>query len=158
MNLESLFPNGMVHYLAGGICIGLATSLIFILTGNVAGMSSFFSSTLSWFSRLSYFQQDRLRNSRFWRLYLAIGLVAGGALYWFGIGSAVSWQTGVPLWQLGLGGFIAGYGARLGSGCTSGHGICGMASLQWPSLLSVLIFMAFAFVTANLVAFFGGGL
>jgi len=158
VSLEMIFPNGIIHYLAGGICIGLATSLIFIFTGNVAGMSSFFSSTLSWFSRLPFFQQDRLLNSRVWRLYLAIGLVIGGAVYWFGPGPGVGWQTGVPLWQLALGGFIAGYGARLGSGCTSGHGICGMASLQWRSLISVLIFMACAFFTANLVAHVGGGL
>lgn len=158
MSLDILFPNGMIHYLAGGICIGLATSLIFIFTGNVAGMSSFFSSTLSWFSRLSYFQQDRFVNTRAWRAYLAVGLVLGGALYWFGMGPATSWQTSVPLWQLGAGGFIAGYGARLGNGCTSGHGICGMASLQWPSLLSVLIFMACAFITANVVVYAGGGL
>ncbi len=51
-----------------------------------------------------------------------------------------------------IGGFLVGYGARLGNGCTSGHGICGLGSLQWPSLLAVLTFMATAFITANLVA------
>ncbi len=51
-----------------------------------------------------------------------------------------------------MGGFLVGYGARLGNGCTSGHGICGLGSLQWPSLLAVLTFMGTAFLTANLVA------
>jgi uncharacterized membrane protein YedE/YeeE len=51
-----------------------------------------------------------------------------------------------------VGGFIVGYGARLGTGCTSGHGICGLGSLQWPSALAVLTFMATAFLTANLMA------
>jgi uncharacterized protein len=60
--------------------------------------------------------------------------------------------TEVPVWALGIGGFFVGYGARLGNGCTSGHGICGLGSLQWPSLLAVLTFMATAFLTANLVA------
>lgn len=50
------------------------------------------------------------------------------------------------------GGFFVGYGARLGNGCTSGHGICGLRSLQLPSLLAVLTFMATAFLTANLAA------
>lgn len=60
--------------------------------------------------------------------------------------------TAVPAWQLLVGGFFVGYGARLGNGCTSGHGICGLRSLQLPSLLAVLTFMATAFLTANLAA------
>lgn len=156
MNIESLFPLGFFHYIAGGICIGLATSLIFIFTGQVAGMSSVFSSTLSWFSQKSYFQQARLLESREWRLYLAVGLVAGGALYWFGFGPATSWQTQIHWWQLAIGGFIAGFGARMSNGCTSGHGICGMASLQAPSLFAVLVFLTTAFICANLVTLVGG--
>ncbi|WP_369601033.1 YeeE/YedE thiosulfate transporter family protein [Hahella sp. SMD15-11] len=52
---------------------------------------------------------------------------------------------------------IAGFGARLGNGCTSGHGICGMASLQMPSFLAVLVFLATAIITAHLTAWLGGG-
>lgn len=156
MNLDTLFPLGMFHYIAGGICIGLAVSLIFLLTGHVAGMSSVFSSTWSWVSRLTFFQQPRFVDTRFWRLLLAIGLIGGTALYWFGFGPALSWQTTIPGWQLLLGGFIAGFGARMSNGCTSGHGICGMASLQPQSLLAVLTFLATAFMTANLVKFLGG--
>ena len=157
MTLETLFPNGMLPYLAGGICIGLAVSLIFVFTGQVAGMSSVFSSTWSWFSRLAYFQQPRMVNSRVWRLYLAVGLIGGAALYWFGFGPGIPWHTAVPYWQLGVGGFIAGFGARLGNGCTSGHGICGMASLNVPSFLSVMTFLSVAILVANLVAVYGGG-
>ncbi len=157
MNIEVLFPNGVWPYLAGGVCIGLAVSLIFVLTGQVAGMSSVFSSCWSWFSRRAYFQQPRLVESRVWRLWLAVGLIGGAALYWFGVGPGIAWHTQVPLWQLGLGGFIAGFGARLGNGCTSGHGICGMASLNGVSFLSVMVFLSVAILTANLVAVYGGG-
>jgi uncharacterized membrane protein YedE/YeeE len=62
----------------------------------------------------------------------------------------------MPPWQLALGGVLVGYGARLSRGCTSGHGICGMASLKLPSLLAVLTFMATAFMAANVVARLGG--
>jgi len=62
----------------------------------------------------------------------------------------------VSWWQLALGGFIAGYGARLSNGCTSGHGICGLASLQLPSLLAVLIFLGSAMVSAALIKTLGG--
>ncbi|MEZ5507923.1 MAG: hypothetical protein R3F38_18955 [Gammaproteobacteria bacterium] len=85
MSIESLFPNGVLPYLAGGICIGLAVSLIFVFTGQVAGMSSVFSSSWSWLSRKAYFQQPRLLESRVWRLWLALGLIGGAALYWFGL-------------------------------------------------------------------------
>jgi uncharacterized membrane protein YedE/YeeE len=59
--------------------------------------------------------------------------------------------TGVSAWQLAAGGFIAGFGARLANGCTAGHGICGMASLQPPSIAAVAVFMATAIATAHLV-------
>lgn len=156
MSLETLFPLGMSHYLVGGFCIGLAVSLIFVLTGQVAGMSSVFSTTWSWFSRLSFFQQPRQRDSRAWRAYLALGLIAGAALAWFTVAGEQAWQTGISTWQLVVGGFIAGFGARLSNGCTSGHGICGMASLKPGSLLAVLVFMAAAFLAANLVPLLGG--
>ena len=63
--------------------------------------------------------------------------------------------TSVPWWQLVVGGFLAGFGARLANGCTSGHGICGLGSLQLPSLLAVVTFLATAMLTANLVAWAG---
>ena len=156
MQLETLFPLGMAHYIAGGICIGLAVSLIFLFTGQVAGMSSFFSTSLSWFSRLSFFQQPRQTGSRVWRAYLAVGLIAGAALAWFAVSSESAWRTGIPHWQLIAGGFLAGFGARLSNGCTSGHGICGMASLKPGSFLSVLIFMVTAIAAANLLPLLGG--
>lgn len=156
MALDTLFPLGMSQYIVGGLCIGLAVSLIFLLTGHVAGMSSFFSTSLSWISRLPFFQQRRQTESRVWRLYLALGLVAGAALSWFVVSGQSAWRTEVPLWQLVLGGFLAGFGARLGNGCTSGHGICGLASLKPVSLLAVLVFMATAFLAANVVPLLGG--
>jgi hypothetical protein len=58
------------------------------------------------------------------------------------------------MWQLAAGGFIAGFGARLSNGCTAGHGICGMASLQPPSMLAVAIFLATAMLTARAVRAF----
>jgi uncharacterized protein len=58
----------------------------------------------------------------------------------------------LPPIQLFAGGLLVGYGARLSRGCTSGHGICGVASLGLPSVLAVLTFMATAFLTANVMA------
>ena len=155
MNLTSLFPLGWMHYLAGGMLIGAGVSVLFITTGRIGGMSTFFSSTLSWFSRHRYFHQARFIDSRQWRLVYALGLVLGAALWLFisGQGAVI---TQVSIWQLVLGGFIAGFGARMSNGCTSGHGICGMASLQWPSIMAVVIFLVTGMLTAHLVRLIGG--
>ena len=149
--LSTLFPQGWAHYLAGGALIGLGVALLFLFTGRVGGMSTFFSSTWSYLVQRPFFQQPRLVHSRGWRGVYALGLVVGAALWWFTLGAQQPQTTGLPAWQLLLGGALVGYGARLGNGCTSGHGICGLGSLQWPSLVAVLTFMATAFLTANLM-------
>ena len=76
-----------------------------------------------------------------------------GAGLWFVFSGQPSRITvSVPTWQLFIGGILVGYGARLSQGCTSGHGICGLASLSRPSLVAVITFMGTAFLTANVMA------
>jgi uncharacterized membrane protein YedE/YeeE len=151
---ETLFPLGIAHYLIGGLLIGAAVSFLFISTGLIGGLSTFFTSTWSFVSQGAYFQRDEFVSSRNWRLVYAVGLVLGAAIWMFTVGE--SFQTSVTWWQLALGGFIAGYGARLSNGCTSGHGICGLASLQLSSLLAVIIFLGAAMVSAAAVKALGG--
>lgn len=150
--LSTLFPLGWQHYLLGGLLIGAGVAMLFVFTGLIGGMSTVFSSTWSFVVRRPFFQQDRFTGSRGWRLVYAAGLVLGALVWWLMFGGGLAESTAVPVWQLVVGGFLVGYGARLGNGCTSGHGICGLGSLQWPSLLAVLTFMATAFLTANLTA------
>jgi len=155
MDLTVIFPAGIWHYLLGGLVIGAGVSVLFVFTGRIGGMSGVFSATWSYVSRLSYFQQTRFTSSRQWRLLYALGLVIGAAL-WLLSSQAGPVTTEVPWWQLAIGGFIGGYGARLGNGCTSGHGICGMASLSATSLWAVLTFLGCAIVTAQIVEALGG--
>jgi uncharacterized protein len=152
--LQAFFPNGWQSYLVGGVFLGCAVTLLFALTGLVGGMSSVFSSTWSYFSDRSYFQQARYLNSRHWRMVYAIGVVLGGVVFVSIGGKTVATQ--LPVWQIAIGAFIAGFGARLANGCTSGHGICGMASLKLPSFLAVLIFLSTAIVSAHLFTKFMG--
>jgi uncharacterized protein len=141
-----------MHYLAGGLLLGAGMSLLFASTGLIGGMSTVFTTVWSFFSQAPYFREARFLSSRTWRLIYALGLVAGAFLWLVTMGEP--FVTQVPAWQLALGGFIAGLGARLSNGCTAGHGICGMASLQPASILSVLVFLATAMITARVVAHF----
>jgi uncharacterized membrane protein YedE/YeeE len=148
---ETLFPMGWQHYLLGGLTIGAGVALLYLFNGWVGGMSTVLSSSWSFVSRRAFFQQARFVDSRHWRLVYAAGVVLGALVWRFALNDGQAQSTSVPVWQLLLGGFLVGYGARLGNGCTSGHGICGLGALQLPSLGAVLTFMATAFLTANLL-------
>ena len=147
------FPNGLAPYLIGGLLIGTGVGLLFLGTGRQGGVSTFFSAVWSWFSRHPFFQQASLRDSRQWRLLYALGLVLGGALY-AGLGLPLA-ASQLPAWKFAVGGLLIGFGARQGGGCTSGHGICGMASLSAGSLLMVLTFLGTAIITAQTLSHFG---
>lgn len=151
---DTLFPLGWGHYLAGGLLIGAGVALLFVFTGLVGGMSTVFSSTWSFVVNRPFFKQARFTDSRVWRLWYAAGLILGALVWWFGVSDGSSQGTTIPAWQLLLGGVLVGYGARLGNGCTSGHGICGLGSLQLPSLGAVLTFMTTAILVANWVGAF----
>ncbi|HXF45320.1 MAG TPA: YeeE/YedE thiosulfate transporter family protein [Burkholderiaceae bacterium] len=154
--IDVLFPLGISHYLIGGLLMGVGVALIFVLTGAVSGMSTVFTSTWSYFSTAPFFQQPRFTATRRWRLALAAGLILGALIWWQWLGPEGGVVTRVTWWQLLAGGFLVGFGARMSNGCTSGHGICGLASLQLPSALAVLTFLATAIAVANLTLWLGG--
>lgn len=156
--IQTLFPLGWLHYLLGGLTIGAGVALLYLFNGWVGGMSTVFSSSWSFVFKRSFFQQERFLSSRSWRLVYTLGVVLGALIWRFALTDGEAQHTSVPVWQLLAGGFLVGYGARLGNGCTSGHGICGLGSLQLPSLGAVLTFMATAFLTANLMALAAKGL
>lgn len=147
------FPNGLERYLIGGLLIGAGVALLYLTTGRPGGVSTFFSAAWSWLLKTPFFQQASLREGRQWRLVYALGLVLGGTLYAL-LGLPLESST-LPTWKLIAGGLLIGFGARLGGGCTSGHGICGMASLSPGSLIMVCTFLGTAIATAMLFARLG---
>ncbi|MGD9131901.1 MAG: YeeE/YedE thiosulfate transporter family protein [Candidatus Bathyarchaeota archaeon] len=140
----------------GGIIIGVGVALIYLLTGLHATQSSFFTTTLSWFSKRKHFQKETNIKQRGWRVTLALGLIIGALIYTLTLSPTGFWVTTVQLWRLALGGLLVGFGTRLSSGCTSGHGISGLASLSKTSLIAVIVFMGVAIITANIVQLLGG--
>lgn len=148
---ESLFPLGVNHYVIGGLLVGIGIAIPFIVTGTVAGVSTFFTSTWSYICSGSFFQTDWYQTSRGWRWFLIAGLITGGAVY-------ILWQgpltpTNVEWWRLLLGGVLVGIGTRMSGGCTSGHGICGIASLEKVSVLATITFLTVAIIIAHVTAY-----
>ena len=172
--VADLFPNGISRYAVGGLLVGLGTVLIYVGTGIPAGASTFLESTLSYVSDQSRFQQ--YVGSRDWRLVFTAGIVLGGlafaatvqsgvvtsSLYQPGttgrlyeVGGVTLWMTEVQPWRLFLGGILVGVGTRIGKGCTSGHGVCGVGSASKTSVIGVMTFLAVAIGTAQVVAALG---
>lgn len=148
-----LFPHGFAPYLIGGTLIGMGVALLYLYTGRPGGVSTFFSAAWSWLLKTPFFQQAALRDTRQWRLVYAIGLLLGGTLYTL-LGLPLG-ASHLPAWKLALGGVLIGFGARMGGGCTSGHGICGIASLSGGSLVMVITFLSVAIVTAQVLSAWG---
>ena len=147
--LETLFPLGMSQYVIGGLLVGIGIAIPFILTGTVAGVSTFFTSTWSYIHSGSFFQQNWYLISRGWRWFLIGGIVSGGVLYMLLYGVAT--PSEIEWWRLLAGGVLVGIGSRMSGGCTSGHGICGMASMEKVSLIATVTFLLVAIVVAHLV-------
>jgi uncharacterized protein len=147
-----LFPLGLNHYLLGGLLVGIGIAIPFIVTGAVAGVSTFFTSVWSYVHPGGFFQSDWYRESRGWRWFLMGGLVSGGVVYllWQGVAT----PTTIEWWRLLLGGILVGIGTRMSGGCTSGHGICGIASLEKVSVVATVTFLAVAILVAHLVSMF----
>lgn len=150
-----MFPLGIEPYLVGGIIIGVGVGLIYLLTGLHATQSSFFTTTLSWFSKKKHFQKETNIKQRGWRISLALGMIIGALIYTLTLSPTGFWTTTVQLWRIALGGLLVGFGTRLSSGCTSGHGISGIASLSITSVIAVIVFMGVAIITANIVELLG---
>ena len=160
--IDTLFPNGVSRYVIGGLFVGLGTALIYLGTGITAGASTFLESTLSYVSGQSRFRQ--YVSSRDWRLVFTVGIIGGAVVYaliyqgdpWSLAGSG--WTTAVSPWRLFIGGILVGIGTRVGKGCTSGHGICGVGSVSRTSFAGVATFLVVAIVTANVISALGVGL
>ncbi|MFD1562344.1 YeeE/YedE family protein [Haloarchaeobius amylolyticus] len=147
-----LFPNGISRYAIGGLLVGLGTVVIYLGTGIPAGASTFLESTLSYVSGQSRFQ--RYVSSRDWRLVFTLGIILGAAVYAVAFQGG-AWTTDVQWWRLLIGGVFVGVGTRIGKGCTSGHGVCGVGSASKTSITGVITFMIVAILTAQIVAALG---
>ena len=129
----------------GGGLIGVAASWLLLAKGRVAGISGIVGGLLGAWNASSN-----------WRLSFLLGLVVGGGVLMATLPEAIVAPAGRPLVALAVAGALVGYRTRLGSGCTSGHGVCGLTRFSPRSLVATLTFMGTGFVTATLLGLIGG--
>ena len=131
----------------GGILIGLAATVLLLTQGRIAGISNIVGGLL-----------ETNENDRLWRILFIIGLIVGSSTYVF-FGENTS-DINMNPFQLNdknhmffmiLGGLLVGFGSQIGSGCTSGHGVCGLGRFSMRSLTATITFMVTAGITVFVV-------
>jgi len=134
-------PTSWIFALAGGGLIGAAAALLFLTHGRVAGISGILGTLL-----------PPVPSDRGWRVAFIGGLLAAGAVAAVVAPSAVGASVRSPTLVI-VAGLLVGFGTRLGSGCTSGHGVCGLSRLSVRSMIAVVTFMT----TGAIAAWLAGG-
>lgn len=125
--------------LIGGLLIGATAVALLYLLGRIAGIGSIVWGAVS-------AQPDNA-----WRWLFILGLVAGPLLYHTLSGAPNPAPSPLPWWQAVAGGLLVGFGVKLGNGCTSGHGVCGIGRLSLRSLIATITFMVTGIITVYII-------
>lgn len=121
--------------LIGGIVIGLASSILLFGLGRITGISGIFSN--------AFIDLDK----GYWRHLFVIGLLIGGLAMKIIEPSYFEYSFSSSIAVTIIGGLLVGFGTRLGSGCTSGHGVCGIPRRSMRSITATLVFILFGVIT-----------
>ena len=132
--------------ISGGMLIGLASALLLWANGRIAGISGIFGGLLT-----------PARGDFAWRALFVGGLFVGGLVTPVFIGRPVPFNAPAGTFTLLLAGSLVGFGTRMGGGCTSGHGVCGLARGAKRSIVATAVFMVAAVLTAIAVRYARGG-
>lgn len=124
--------------LAGGMIIGLATAVFLVFNGRVTGISGIINGFLGF-----------VKEERLWRGAFLLGLILGGFVLSSSVPEFFVNTSDRPLWVIAVAGLIVGYGTLMGSGCTSGHGVCGIARFSIRSVIATVVFMAMGMLIAT---------
>jgi uncharacterized membrane protein YedE/YeeE len=135
--METFTP---IPALVGGCLIGAGAGLFLWLDGRVAGVSGIFGGLL-----------EAKSGDRAWRAAFLAGLILGPAVYGAVAAQAIPFAVTPSVPVLLIAGLLVGFGTRLGNGCTSGHGVCGLARFSKRSLVATVSFFATAVVTVVVV-------
>ena len=142
INWDSFTP---IPSLGGGILIGIAALILMMTTGRVMGVSGILSGLFS------------VGETKLWRLAFLGGTALAPLLIVTITGTPIASELVSDGWLLYGAAFLVGIGTALGSGCTSGHGICGLARFSGRSLVAVITFMVMAVITVYIIRHSGLG-
>jgi len=143
---KAMAPFDPVSAVSGGVLIGVASVLLMVLTGRIAGISGIVGGLLA-----------PAASDKAWRIAFVVGLIAAPLIF-AAAGQPLAQPDMPASWLvIAAAGLLVGFGTRLGSGCTSGHGVCGIARLSPRSLMATAIFMASAVATVAIVRHGLGG-
>ncbi|BAQ61290.1 probable transmembrane protein [Geminocystis sp. NIES-3708] len=135
MEIESNWINGLI----GGILIGISATILLVFNGRIAGISGMINGALEF------------ATSQIWRWYFLGGMLIGGLIYEYLLPLPNTPRYNLDLMAMIMGGFLVGFGTRMGNGCTSGHGVCGLGRLSVRSLTAVISFLASGMVTVYIL-------
>lgn len=130
----------MTYALFGGLLIGLSATLLLLFNGRIAGICGILAAAVL-----------PEGSDRRWRWLFLGGLLLGTLLWHAFSGAAIPAPTGESPWLVALAGLMVGYGTQMASGCTSGHGVCGIGRLSGRSLVATLLFMGAGALTVALM-------
>lgn len=121
--------------LIGGVLIGISASILLVFDGRIAGISGMINGAL------------KFSVTENWRWYFLGGMLVGGLIYeyFLPLPSTPKYELNLPV--MIIGGLLVGFGTKMGNGCTSGHGVCGLGRLSIRSLVAVISFMISAIIT-----------
>lgn len=123
--------------LLGGILIGVSSSIILLFLGRITGISGILASSVFDFSK----------GIESWKIFFIAGLIAGGVVLKITSPEFFDYEIPGSSLLVVVAGLLVGFGTRLGSGCTSGHGVCGLPRLSLRSLVATLTFMGVGILT-----------
>ena len=136
--------NAYLMPLIGGVLLGLSAMWLLLSLGRIAGISG-----IAWGSLAG--------PERVWRALFLLGLLVGGLMTHDVIGQPVPAESTASLWLITASGLLVGLGTRMGGGCTSGHGVCGLGRRSPRSLIATLIFMTLGVITVFIMQSVMGG-
>ena len=136
--------DSIISAIIGGTLIGVAASWLLLARGRIAGISGILGGLLG-----------RWDEQSAWRLSFLGGLLVGGGLLVAFMPTVIVAPSHRSIALVSIAGLLVGFGTRLGSGCTSGHGVCGLTRFSLRSLVATMTFMATGFVTATMLGVLG---
>lgn len=134
-----------IEALLGGSLIGIAAVALMALHGRVAGMTGILTGVI------------QPKGDWDWRLAFLVGAIAAPGLILLTTGTSLPLQAELPSWAIIVGGLLVGVGVTFGGGCTSGHGVCGIARLSMRSIIATITFMVTTFITVFVIRHLLGG-